>query len=636
MCKLESHGGKVAVYSPEGDLSLAPAVLNFVKDGQECTAHLSGSTAADETGATGARLGGLKVVGSFVGDDGWVVTSLSAKLAKKLQDLDSIDGLRDTETFRNVSQLRHLLYSKSVASIPNYWLRTIRPDLTVAAAAHFDARLITALASLYESHPSPDEPTMHALGSRHFDAAMCAADLMTAAAARADGLMLAPGQIHLPTSMSGDGITSAVASRHAAYAASVIGNWRAMTLLSPATLAGVSPHGASAPPFISSALTSYSAIAALRDDTAQQYAAIRAVKKHTRRGGSLLGFHPKHLPESLPSPAALFDPNANSPPPKQRRLQAVNQHASWLMQRQRLAAWDAKQQGTVHVKHREETRFISYSQPVAGAQLSMLPSWARVTAPRSQLFRIAGQRRLGLWLSDALAVQRALRESDMPRNTVKEKSRYDQAHDPLADALSNAQTTDKTAAHNGVVYAARDALAACATSQVIMGDKRKDARARAAGLRHMGEYNEGHIADLVQPGAADNGKDLILEVKLARCLKKSFNLGTGQSPASIGHIVAFGNTEAYYRALILGVKQRGRPGDAFSEDTGRGYVAYKEGDYHDAIYNKLNTVIPFILEVSGGATPHAYAFGIPQAPCARRQENGERRRHQVHWELDCT
>ena len=33
-------------------------------------------------------------------------------------------------------------------------------------------------------------------------------------------------------------------------------------------------------------------------------------------------------------------------------------------------------------------------------------------------------------------------------------------------------------------------------------------RARAAGLRHMGEYNEGHIADLVQPRAADNGKDL--------------------------------------------------------------------------------------------------------------------------------
>ena len=46
------------------------------------------------------------------------------------------------------------------------------------------------------------------------------------------------------------------------------------------------------------------------------------------------------------------------------------------------------------------------------------------------------------------------------------------------------------------------------------------------------------------------------------------------------------------------------------EGTGRGllYVAYKEGDYHDAIYNKLNTVIPFILEVSGGMTPHAYAF----------------------------
>ena len=164
-----------------------------------------------------------------------------------------------------------------------------------------------------------------------------------------------------------------------------------------------------------------------------------------------------------------------------------------------------------------------------------------------------------------------------------------------------------------------------------MGDKRKDARARAAGLRHMGEYNEGHIADLVQPGAADNGKDLILEVKLARCLKKSFNLGTGQSPASIGHIVAFGNTEAYYRALILGVKQRGRPGDAFSEDTGRGYVAYKEGDYHDAIYNKLNTVIPFILEVSGGATPHAYAFLKRLARDAKKMGSADGTKYTGSW-----
>ena len=47
-------------------------------------------------------------------------------------------------------------------------------------------------------------------------------------------------------------------------------------------------------------------------------------------------------------------------------------------------------------------------------------------------------------MTDALAAQCALRESDMLRSTAKEKSRYNQAHDPLSDALSNAQTTDKT------------------------------------------------------------------------------------------------------------------------------------------------------------------------------------------------
>ena len=113
--------------------------------------------------------------------------------------------------------------------------------------------------------------------------------------------------------------------------------------------------------------------------------------------------------------------------------------------------------------------------------------------------------------------------------------------------------------------------------------------------------------------------------------KKSFNLGTGQSPASIGHIIAFGNTEAYYRALILGVKQRGRPGDAFSEDTGRGHVAYKEGDYHDAIYNKLNTVIPFILEVSGGATPHAYAFLKRLARDAKKMGSADGTKYTGSW-----
>ena len=34
--------------------------------------------------------------------------------------------------------------------------------------------------------------------------------------------------------------------------------------------------------------------------------------------------------------------------------------------------------------------------------------------------------------------------------------------------------------------------------------------------------------------------------------------------------------------------------------TGRGHVAFHRGDYHDAIYNKKNHVVPIISEVFGG------------------------------------
>ena len=77
-----------------------------------------------------------------------------------------------------------------------------------------------------------------------------------------------------------------------------------------------------------------------------------------------------------------------------------------------------------------------------------------------------------------------------------------------------------------------------------MGDKRKekDARARAAGLRHMGEYNEGHIADLVQPGArADNGKDLILKVKLRLAASRR---PSTSAPASRSHGRSCGSPDA--------------------------------------------------------------------------------------------
>ena len=51
-----------------------------------------------------------------------------------------------------------------------------------------------------------------------------------------------------------------------------------------------------------------------------------------------------------------------------------------------------------------------------------------------------------------------------------------------------------------------------------------------------------------------------------------------------------------------------RPGgDPFNHVTGRGWVKEHKGQYVDAIFTKGSRVIPMIVEVTGGITPHALA-----------------------------
>ena len=54
----------------------------------------------------------------------------------------------------------------------------------------------------------------------------------------------------------------------------------------------------------------------------------------------------------------------------------------------------------------------------------------------------------------------------------------------------------------------------------------------------------------------------------------------------------------------FGCKQSGSPRDGpLDHSTGRGYVAVRRGDYHDAIVNKKNTVILVHVEPLGGIAP---------------------------------
>ena len=76
----------------------------------------------------------------------------------------------------------------------------------------------------------------------------------------------------------------------------------------------------------------------------------------------------------------------------------------------------------------------------------------------------------------------------------------------------------------------------------------------------------------------------------------------GSAPAAVGRrgaYVAFGNTEPAARLEVLGLAERGQPGQAFNPKTGRGYVAAKEGAYARALANGVKAE-PLLFETFGG------------------------------------
>ena len=53
--------------------------------------------------------------------------------------------------------------------------------------------------------------------------------------------------------------------------------------------------------------------------------------------------------------------------------------------------------------------------------------------------------------------------------------------------------------------------------------------------------------------------------------------------------------------MILGCFESGRRVDGpLNHWTGRGWVRFRRGQYHDALYIKRNTVVCFIMETLGG------------------------------------
>ena len=146
---------------------------------------------------------------------------------------------------------------------------------------------------------------------------------------------------------------------------------------------------------------------------------------------------------------------------------------------------------------------------------------------------------------------------------------------------------------------------------MILGDKGDGSpRSRALAKQRYGWANEGYVSDIIEKHAADNGNHVCYESKVYASLKKNADNqggGTQRSGGSAstvaGDRVAFGCCEEALLVKIYGCKARGRAGDrAFDHATGTGWVQARDGDYHDAIHVKGNTVVALIANPFGGVT----------------------------------
>ena len=149
----------------------------------------------------------------------------------------------------------------------------------------------------------------------------------------------------------------------------------------------------------------------------------------------------------------------------------------------------------------------------------------------SGVYVVALQRRLGLYLSAARAANDTLAAA---------------GEDPdwLGDASCN--LGEHSRRHHATNRAWRDALAAVATGTVLLGDKQEADKYK--------QYNEGHVADIIQIGASPWATDWLGETKVPSSLGLH---APDPGCQAVGHLVGHGNTEEGLHRTILGCAARG-------------------------------------------------------------------------------
>ena len=212
----------------------------------------------------------------------------------------------------------------------------------------------------------------------------------------------------------------------------------------------------------------------------------------------------------------------------------------------------------------------------------------RATTIPSAEWIFSAQRRSGLWISTAVEPLRALEETG--------KGSGD---DYFGDSLANKSKRHRT--HHAALRGWYDAVAAVATTPVVLGDKDNEARTR--------QFCSTYVTDLAEIAAGSGGQDVCNELKVFSSMTKTRRMGRGSpqrggTEQDVGHNYGFGNTEEKARYDNLGCKPRGRRCDGyFNHKTGKGWVAGHRGHYDDALRVKKNIVCILLHETSSGFSP---------------------------------
>ena len=176
----------------------------------------------------------------------------------------------------------------------------------------------------------------------------------------------------------------------------------------------------------------------------------------------------------------------------------------------------------------------------------------------------------------------------------------DRKGDNLQNNVDSGQFTKRHAKGMNAIAAM---VRAVSIGSVVLGDKEKPELTE--------ELNGTHTVDVAEIGGdMKNNKNVLYELKTPTATKHQWVAGRGSpdkggAPASTGHLVGFGNTDEFYRVIVLGTKQLGQPTDPpLDHVTGKGHVKEFQGQYYDAYLVKKSIVIVFLVEAgSGGICP---------------------------------